>query len=69
MGLFPLLLALAALRFRKGQSQQTWLSWLALLSVIAGFGWYGLGWLVHEIQIAAGHDPGSARRSEGSTGS
>jgi len=57
MGLFPLLLALAALRLRKGQAQQTWLSWLALLTVIAGFGAYGLGWLVHEIQIAAGHDP------------
>ncbi len=57
MGLFPILLALAALRLRKAQAQQTWLSWLAILSVVASFGGYGLGWLVHAIQIAAGRDP------------
>jgi len=57
MGLFPVLLALAALRFRKAPAQQTWLSWLALLSVVASLGWFGLGWLSHEIQIAAGRDP------------
>jgi len=57
MGLFPLLLALAALRLRKGNARETWLSWLALLSVAASFGHYGLGWLAHEIQIAAGRDP------------
>ncbi|MFH1922217.1 MAG: hypothetical protein ABIP48_20325 [Planctomycetota bacterium] len=61
MGLFPLLLAIAALRLRRGDAQESWLSWLALLSVVASFGHYGLGWLAHEIQMAAGRDPSAPR--------
>ncbi len=57
MGLFPLLLALGAFRLRKGTPRQTWLSWVAVLSVLAGFGAYGLAWVVHQVQIAAGSDP------------
>ena len=56
MGLLPVLLALAALRLRGADARQSWLSWLALLSVAASLGWYGLGWLAHEIEIAAGAD-------------
>jgi len=28
-----------------------WMSWAAVLSVAAGFGWYGFGWLLREMQI------------------
>ena len=59
MGLLPLLLALAAMRFRRGEARESWLSWVVVLSIVAGFGWYGLGWLAHEIRFAAAGDPSS----------
>lgn len=66
MGLLPLLLALSAMRFRRRprgslssefEPQDRWLSWSVVLAVAAGFGWYGLGWLIHEIHFATGGDP------------
>ncbi len=54
MGVFPLVLALAALRFRRGPLRQRWLSWLVLLSAVAGFGFYGLGWLLAELGVDVG---------------
>jgi len=59
MGLLPLLLALAAMRFRRGEPRESWLSWVVMLSVVAGFGWYGLGWLANEIRVAGGGDAAS----------
>jgi len=56
MGLLPLVLALAAMRLRGGSTREGWLSWLAVLSLVASFGWYGLGWLVEELRAAAGAD-------------
>lgn len=54
MGVLPLVLALAAVRFRRGPLRLRWLSWLALLSAVAGFGYYGLGWLLNEFGIEVG---------------
>lgn len=50
MGLLPLGLGLASLRFRRTDARTSWLSWLVLLSVLASFGWYGLGWLWSEFR-------------------
>jgi hypothetical protein len=33
-------------------------TWLALLAVLASFGWYGLGWLVSEVSLLFGGEPG-----------
>lgn len=50
LGLVPLLLGLAAWRLRGGRAAVRWLSWASLLATLAGFGGYGLGWLVHEFR-------------------
>ncbi len=54
MGIVPLLLALAALRFRKGDVRTIWLSWTALLCVVGSLGWFGVGWLLREACAAVG---------------
>jgi len=68
MGIFPLLLALSTMRFRRRKSEPRgssprfyetrikWLTWSVVLAVVASFGFYGLGWLIQEIRVAAGHD-------------
>jgi len=61
MGLVPLVLAIAAMRFRRAPPRVTWLSWVVVLAVAAAFGWYGPGWLVEEIRIVAGADRWEAR--------
>jgi len=66
MGLLPLLLALSAMRLRQKRGQDSFLAekspdpffaWVVVIAVVASFGWYGLGWLVEEIRVAAGGDP------------
>ncbi len=63
MGVLPLVLALSVLQFRRKEPNAScrfpvrFLSWLTLAAVLASFGWFGIGWLVHEISIAAGADP------------
>lgn len=59
MGLVPLLLALAALRFRKGEVRTVWLSWSAVLCIVGSLGWFGVGWVLREMYAAAGSDYGS----------
>ena len=54
MGLLPLLLAVSALRFRRGEPRAVWLSWTAVAAVVASFGWFAPGWLVQECYEAAG---------------
>ncbi len=70
MGILPLLLALSVMRFRGRGTRRastaakqnpspiipptTFLSWSVVLAVAASFGWYGLGWLMHELHIAPG---------------
>ncbi len=54
MGILPLVFGLSAMRFRRGPLRLRWLSWLALLSTMAGFGYYGLGWLMAEVQLDTG---------------
>jgi hypothetical protein len=53
MGLLPLVLALARLRWRRDEPRVTWLSWVVLLSVVASFGWHGLGWLADQLGAGA----------------
>ena len=56
MGLLPLVLAVASLRFRRTDPRTLWMSWTVVLGVTAAFGWYGVGWLLGEIRGAAGAD-------------
>ncbi len=55
MGLLPFVLAVVTMRFRKGPKRTTWLSWIALLSLVASFGYYGLGylaiWVAHTVGV------------------
>ncbi len=51
MGAFPIVLALAAMRLRHGPIRRRWLAWAAILSTVAGFGYYGLGWLLAECHV------------------
>jgi len=46
IGLVPLLLAAAALRWRGGAAIDRGLSWLVLLALAGSLGYYGLGWLL-----------------------
>jgi hypothetical protein len=57
MGVLPLLLALAAARFRRGGPLEKWLSWSVLLSTLASFGWFAPGWLLQELYTALGGAP------------
>ncbi len=54
MGLFPLVLALSRLRFRRGPIYERWLTWVAVLATVASFGYYGLGWLLAECRVDSG---------------
>jgi hypothetical protein len=56
MGLVPLVLAIASMRFSRKGGRNAWLTWTVVLAVAASFGWYGLGWLVDEIRGALGGD-------------
>lgn len=56
MGIVPLLLALAAMRFRRGDARTVWLSWSAVLCVVGSLGWFGIGWILREIIAAGGGD-------------
>lgn len=49
MGLLPLLIALGSLTWSSGHVHWRWISWTAVLSVLASFGWFGFGWLLHEL--------------------
>ncbi|MBW3600266.1 MAG: YfhO family protein [Planctomycetes bacterium] len=51
-GLAPLAAALAAMRLRRGSFRTRWLTWTAALSIVAALGWYGAGWLSHEVRFA-----------------
>ncbi len=59
MGIVPLLLALVALRFRRGDARTVWLSWTAVLCVVGSLGWFGVGWLLREVVSAVGADGNS----------
>jgi hypothetical protein len=57
MGLIPLLLALSSWRLFRGPPQVRWATWTALAATVASFGWYGIGWVIHEFRygmLAAG---------------
>lgn len=49
LGVIPLLLAVARMRFCRGTPRVRWLTWTALLGIVASLGEYGLGWLAKEI--------------------
>lgn len=48
LGLLPLLVGVAALRFRKADPTTRWLTWLVVIFALGSLGWYGLGWLLRE---------------------
>ena len=51
LGWLPLILACAAWNLRSSDPTIRWLSYLVLLSMLASLGWFGLGWLLQEIQF------------------
>ncbi|MCE9526341.1 MAG: YfhO family protein, partial [Planctomycetales bacterium] len=48
MGLLPILLAIAQLRWRRGDDRTRWMSWTVLLFTLGSLGWYGVGWIARE---------------------
>ncbi|MFO7902465.1 MAG: hypothetical protein R6U98_07385 [Pirellulaceae bacterium] len=50
IGLMPLLIALSVWRVRTRDRHVQWLSLVAIGSLVASFGWYGLGWIAGEVQ-------------------
>jgi len=54
MGIVPMLLAIGAMRWRHGEPRDRWLTWSALLFVLAALGHYGFGWLLQETHLGAG---------------
>lgn len=52
LGWLPLLLACMAWSLRSPDQTVRWLSYLVLLGVLASLGWFGIGWLIYEIQSA-----------------
>ncbi|MDA1050612.1 MAG: hypothetical protein O3C40_09040 [Planctomycetota bacterium] len=52
LGLLPLVLAICSWRVRRGDARLRFVSLLTLLALLASFGWYGVGWLVHEIRAS-----------------
>ena len=59
LGLLPLFLACAAWSLRSSDVTIRWLSSLVLLSMLASLGWFGLGWLLHEVQSFVSGNPQS----------
>jgi hypothetical protein len=56
MGLVPLVLALSSVRFIRGRARERWLTWIGVAALLAGLGWYGVGWLWSEMELLAGGD-------------
>ena len=54
MGLLPIALALARLRLRGCSLTVQWISWMTVISLLAGLGEYGLGWLLDELRFQSG---------------
>lgn len=52
MGLLPFILALWCWRLRGGATHIRLVSWMSLLAILASFGWYGAGWLIHEFRYS-----------------
>ncbi len=52
MGLLPFILALWCWRLRGGTAHIRLVSWMSLLAILASFGWYGAGWLIHEFRYS-----------------
>lgn len=60
MGLATFLLGFAQMRLRDERMPVCWLSWIALLGILASLGMYGIGWAVGEIRLAIGHETNAA---------
>ncbi|MEX1042767.1 MAG: hypothetical protein WDZ51_19195 [Pirellulaceae bacterium] len=54
LGSLPFLLACLAWSPRSVDPRVRWLSWLVPLGMLAALGWYGIGWIIHEIGYATG---------------
>jgi hypothetical protein len=52
LGLLPIVLAVASLRFRRASGHERWLTLIAVIFTLASFGYYGLGWLLGELSLA-----------------
>jgi hypothetical protein len=54
LGLLPLLLACRQACFWRGPAEGRWLSWVTLVFLASSSGYYGLGWLVRELNPFVG---------------
>jgi hypothetical protein len=53
-GLIPLVLAIRSCAWRRGEARIRWLSWSLLCFGLGSCGWYGVGWMVHELRVGLG---------------
>lgn len=53
LGLFPVVLTIAAFFRPDLRPRLRWLRWTAVLFTVGGFGYYGLGWLLQEMHLLA----------------
>ena len=60
MGLLPLLISLGSMRCRAGSLRWRWMSWTAILAILASFGWFGIGWVFHELRSLVTNAPTAA---------
>ncbi len=51
LGLLPFVLALCSWRLRQCNAQVRFVSSITALAIMASFGAYGIGWLVHEVRV------------------
>jgi hypothetical protein len=52
-GLIPLIAALSTWRKNGwGEPRQRWLTCVMLIGLLCSFGWYGVGWIIHELTFA-----------------
>jgi len=54
LGLLPAILAVGSLCAPSTNRRELWLKWILILSLLGSFGYYGLGWVVHEFAGAIG---------------
>ncbi|MCA9141789.1 MAG: hypothetical protein KDB05_03345 [Planctomycetales bacterium] len=57
VGLLPFFLAICSWRVRRCDARVRFLSLVTLIALLASFGWYGIGWLLHELRASLLNEP------------
>ena len=51
-GILPLVLSVAAFRFRRAPRHWRWISWCTAGALLSSLGWYGAGWLWRQFRVS-----------------